>query len=326
MTSEQKRFMDVSALYLSSTAPDVASTTSENRSRRLADYLNSLLEHDVEPGIVAVLAWKRDMADRGMKPSSIQQYLRELHAFYAWAIDNDYYAENPVKKSDMPSVKQNPYRLMSERDMMRLLAVEKPKNAKDTYWERNRTIVIVLINTALRNAELRALTPGDLDWENEEIFVRSGKGGKDRYVPFPHLARVAVRQYLDSGFRPPEAGDDTPLFGRVEQGRWKGITSRSALTVMVQRYAAMVVPEYDKKVGSHALRHMGASLLVTNGDSMENIQAALGHASQQTTKIYAARLRPARQHVKSGNKVWEEIEYQTRHGEAALARRNGGST
>ena len=76
MTSEQKRFMDVSALYLSSTAPDVASTTSENRSRRLADYLNSLLEHDVEPGIVAVLAWKRDMADRGMKPSSIQQYLR----------------------------------------------------------------------------------------------------------------------------------------------------------------------------------------------------------------------------------------------------------
>lgn len=321
MTNEQKKFMEVSGLYLTASRSMAAKTSQDNRRLRLENYLESVMDHEVDPGIVGVLAWKQDMVGRGMQKSSIRQYLMELRAFYDWAIDHGFYNDNPVKRSDVPKSRQNPYHLMSEDQMMRLLDERKPKLLKDKFWMRNRTIVIVFITASLRNAELRALTPGDLDWVNSEIYVRSGKGDKDRFVDFPKLAQVAVREYLDSGFRPAEAGDDAPLFGYVKDGHWCGLENRVSLTQLINRHVARVVPEYDRLVGTHALRHVGASLLLTNGDSIERIQQTLGHANLETTKRYAEMLRPDKSHVESANRIWDEIAYQAGRGESALRKR-----
>ena len=315
MTDEFKKFLEVSELYMKDGRTSASKTTLDNRQRTLTSYLRCLDESGEDPGILGVLTWKQSMLDRGLKKSTIRQYLVELHAFYDWAIDHRFYQENPVKRSDYPKNVRNPYQLMSEDQMLRLLERKPPQKYRSPkfYWFRNRAIVVTLITTSIRNHELLNLTMSDLDWESGEILIRSGKGDKDRYVNLPEIAQAAIREYMSFPQIPSDPPPDFPVFVSIDPktGTPQPIQNRNTLSVFVQRYVEHMLPEYQSEIRSHALRHVGASLLLTNGDSLEQIQHLLGHAESSTTKIYAARLRPDKTHVKSANQIWDEIEYQT---------------
>lgn len=315
MTEAFEKFLEVSQLYLKDCRTSAAQSSFINRRRTLSSYISALDESGTDPGVLGILTWKQALADRGLKKSTIRQYLVELHAFYEWAIDHRFYKENPVKKSDMPKDVKKPYQLMSEDQMLRLLQRVEPHDyRKDRiYWIRNRAIVITLITTSIRNHELINLTVSDLDWENSEILIRSGKGDKDRWVNFPDITKAAIREYWSCPEMPKDPPPDFPVFAAFSKktGEPGPIRDAKSLSTYVKRYVARVIPEYGKDVRSHALRHVGASLLLTNGDAMEQIQQILGHANASTTKVYAARLRPDKTHVKNANRIWEEIEYQT---------------
>ncbi|WP_297776479.1 tyrosine-type recombinase/integrase [Mycobacterium sp.] len=62
---------------------------------------------------------------------------------------------------------------------------------------RDRAILEVLYSTAIRRAELIALQTWDLDHARNTLFVRHGKGGKDRYVPIGQRALTWVGHYTD---------------------------------------------------------------------------------------------------------------------------------
>lgn len=315
MTDAFKKFLEVSELYMKDGRTSASNATLDNRQRTLTSYIRCLDESGEDPGVLGVLKWKQSMQDRGLKKSTIRQYLVELHAFYNWAIDHRFYTENPVKKSDYPRAVKNPYQLMSEEQMLRLLERKPPQKYRSHqfYWFRNRAIVVTLITTSIRNHELMNLTMSDLDWENSEILIRSGKGDKDRFVNFPEIAQAAIREYMSFPQIPADPPPDFPVFVSIDRktGTPQPIQDRKTLSVFVQRYVRHMLPEYNADVRSHALRHVGASLLLTNGDSMEQIQHLLGHAELSTTKIYAARLRPDKTHVQNANRIWDEIAYQT---------------
>ena len=322
MTRETQRFMEVSALYLRDCRITASKTTIDNRSRTLSMFLKSLDENGDDPDVLGVMNWKSGMAERGLKRSSMRQYLSELHEFFRWAVEHGFYESNPVKRSDIPKSRQQPYHLMSEDQMLRLLEHRRPSHGVEKTWLRNRAIVVMFITTSVRNSELLDLVESDLDWENHQIYIRSGKGDKDRFVPFPKIAQAAIREYLAAGYRPKEVGPDAALFGYVDEksGRWKPFASRIIVSKIVNSYVHGMIPEYEANVRSHALRHIGASLLLTNGESMEQIQQTLGHSDMRTTKIYAARLRPDKTHVETANRIWEEIAYQTRLSEKEAER------
>ena len=314
MTDAFKKFLEVSELYMKDGRTSASNTTLDNRQRTLTSYIRCLDESGEDPGVLGVLKWKQSMQDRGLKKSTIRQYLVELHAFYNWAIDHRFYQENPVKKSDYPRAVKNPYQLMSEEQMLRLLERKPPQKYRSPqfYWFRNRAIVVTLITTSIRNHELMNLTMSDLDWESGEILIRSGKGDKDRFVNFPEIAQAAIREYMSFPQIPADPPPDFPVFVSIDRktGTPQPIQSRKTLSVFVQRYVRHMLPEYKADVRSRALRHVGASLLLTNGDSQEQLQHLLGHAEFSTTKIYAARLRPDRTYVQNANRIWDEIEYQ----------------
>lgn len=172
------------------------------------------------PSYAEIFLWRQTFDRRGLTPRTQQQYLIRLRAFFNWAVEHGWYATNPVLNRLIPTVSDLPpaeYVALHSWQLQRLYTFNRPQNAKATTYPRNYAIVILLLTTELRNAELLHLTPADLHWDEGEIFVKYGRGKKFRCVAFSDLAQSAVRLYLASGLRPKDLPDTAPLFGTTSE-------------------------------------------------------------------------------------------------------------
>ena len=197
---------------------------------------------------------------------------------------------NGISRKKVSSAHQKPYdHVLTEADMVALITAERPVvGRKTSTWLREQAEVTLMIQSGLRNLELRTLRPADIDWENGVIIPNRTKGEKVRAVAFPVAAQRAVRNYLASGLRPAWVGDNEPLFGTVtNDGKWRGL-ERTELSDRVYKYTKSVLGE-EKACRTHAARHCYASVLLEHGVDMQYISETLGHSSVATTKIYAAR-------------------------------------
>ena len=163
--------------------------------------------------------------------------------------------------SDLPPAE---YVALHDWQLQRLYAFNRPENAKAATYPRNYTIVILLLTTELRNAELLHLTPAALRWSDNQIFVSCGKSGDIRRMAFPELAQSAVRLYLASGIRPQDLPDTAPLFGTTSQKGVFGTNERGCewsvgssawLSALVMRHVKAVTGVSG--VRCEDLRHIG---------------------------------------------------------------------
>jgi site-specific recombinase XerD len=129
----------------------------------------------------------------------------------------------------------------------------------------------------------------DISFEKGTITVENGKGGKSRICAFPKIAQEAMREYLESGYRPHNLVETDYVFGTNEDG-WKQF-DRFTMSQLVQRNIRLITGRNDCR--SHALRHASASWMLANGINMDSISSLLGHSSVATTAIYAERLNPS---------------------------------
>lgn len=229
---------------------------------------------------------------------STDLYLRHLSYLSDFAVTSGMYAEHFMKEDLMPPKKKvaaerhKEYEhVLTEEEIVTLATAESAVYTRTPHtFLRERAETVLFLMSGLRNSELRALTPADLDWENGIIHARVTKGDKPRYVSFGSTAQQAVAAYLKSGLRPDTAGMYEPLFGTVSKktGEWKAL-ERTQISDLIHNYTGSILGE-DKAVRTHALRHGYSSLALENGVSMEQISESLGHASLATTKIYAQRL------------------------------------
>jgi site-specific recombinase XerD len=140
-----------------------------------------------------------------------------------------------------------------------------------------RAIITTAYATGMRISEVCALNrQGDIDSERNVIHVRSGKGGKDRFVMLSQRLLLFVREYYRRS-RPsgiylfPGAGPDRP------------ISPSSVRNVFNQAVRKLGI---SKKITFHSLRHAFATHLLEAGTDIRLIQALLGHSSIRTTCRY----------------------------------------
>ena len=238
--------------------------------RTLADFIASFTDSangTSDPCYADILLWTQTFDARGLTQRTRQQYLVRLRAFFTWACEHGWYQVNPVLKRLIPSVSDLPpaeYVALHDWQLQRLYAFNRPENAKAATHPRNYAIVILLLTTELRNAELLHLTPAALRWSDNQIFVSCGKSGDIRRVAFPELAQSAVRLYLASGIRPQDLPDTAPLFGTTSQKGVFGTNERGCewsvgssawLSALVMRHVKAVTGVSG--VRCEDLRHIG---------------------------------------------------------------------
>lgn len=221
---------------------------------------------------------------------SLARHLSTLRSFFRWARREGHVKKSPAHGLPAPRIPKTLPRAMTLADTERLLTAEDPGLVP----ERERALFELLYATGLRVSEAAGLDLEDVDFSARLVRV-TGKGSRERIVPFGESAEDALRAYLPSraalrhGAAEEDGESGEPLFVNARGGR---LTSRSMARLLKRRLRAAGLPA---EISPHALRHTFATHLLQAGADLRAIQELLGHASLSTTQKYthldAARLR-----------------------------------
>jgi integrase/recombinase XerD len=146
---------------------------------------------------------------------------------------------------------------------------------------RDRALLEVLYSTGIRRQEVINLTLSDINAGSGVLFIRQGKGKKDRFVPIGERALQWIEKYKTE-VRPYHQLPSSPdaLF-LDETGK---TLDPHKVSRAVKKYVKQAAID---KVGScHLFRHTMATLMLENGADIRFIQQMLGHAQISTTEIY----------------------------------------
>jgi site-specific recombinase XerD len=213
--------------------------------------------------------------------SALRSFLRWSRALGAHGLRSEV-IEAALK---MPRARiRRPYRTIGDGDGKRLLT------AAGT--ARNRAIVGLLLGAGLRVAEVSAVDVGDvIDAEGgPAIYVRRGKGRRDRTVPLGWDVARLVKSYLVETDR--GRGSRGPCFlvqDRGAESRGGGRLSARSVGIMLGHLADRAGLG-EKGISPHALRHSFAIRALRGGADVVAVSKLLGHASIATTQRYCDHL------------------------------------
>jgi integrase/recombinase XerD len=145
---------------------------------------------------------------------------------------------------------------------------------------RDRTIWELLYSTGLRRAEALALHLSDVDRSRGTVFVRQGKGRKDRVVPIGERALAWLDKYLDEVRTVWADVDQATLFVNPDGAPiTRGTLTHRARTLLDR--AGITKPG-----ACHLFRHTMATQMLEHGADVRYVQEMLGHAHLNTTQVY----------------------------------------
>ena len=142
----------------------------------------------------------------------------------------------------------------------------------------------LLTSTGLRVSEAADVRCGDLKagYGESALFVRNGKGSKSRTVQIPDSLKKHLKQFVTwkQSRVEPIGADDYLFIGK--RGPW----TCQAVQQLVKKYLK-ILDLYESEKSVHALRHSYAVEFYRQEKDLRALQKQLGHASVQTTQIYA---------------------------------------
>lgn len=238
-------------------------------------------------------AWLGQMAAEGKSRTTLARRGASARSFFAWAHEDGYLATNPAARLASARPAHTLPEVLSISDVLSMLRVAHMRaDDGDPIHLRDWAMAELLYATGMRVGELCGIDLGDIDLDERLVRV-TGKGDKQRVIPFGVPAAGAIQAWLDRA-RPAcvEAHTSTALFLGKRGSR---VDQRQVREAIHQLAAFAGVPD----VAPHALRHSAATHLLTRGSDLRSVQEVLGHASLATTQRYthvsAERLRAAYQ-------------------------------
>jgi len=170
-------------------------------------------------------------------------------------------------------------RSLDKEQVDRLLAVFDTSTSAGL---RDHAMVLCMATLGLRTSEVAGLSLGDFDWRNGIVRISTGKSRHARVLPLPEELGEAISRYLRAG-RP--ASSEPAVFLRHTVPVGLRVTYHIVRSVV--RYALAKAGINPPMPGPHLLRHTLATQMVRNGARLTEVAGVLGHASIDTTAIYA---------------------------------------
>ena len=152
---------------------------------------------------------------------------------------------------------------------------------------RDLALISVMLTAGLRASEVLALTDRDIEWDRSRLWVRQGKGGKDRSLWLPDETLLFLRRWL--AHRPLERPFSNQPGPSSKQYVFTSLDGRRRLGGRWLRY---LVKEWARRAGIgknvhlHTLRHSFAANLLRQTGNVFTVMRALGHEDLATTQIY----------------------------------------
>ena len=201
-----------------------------------------------------------------------------MRGFYAFAAAHLGFAEDPTVDLPNPRVGLALPKSLGEDEVEALLEAPDPRTPLGL---RDRAMLELMYASGLRVSEIVSLPREGVDMENGILRI-TGKGGKDRLVPFGKSAARWIARYVEVARPPLDRRRSPHLF----------LSSRGA--AMTRQRFWQLVEGYGRKAGirsrltPHVLRHAFATHLLEHGADLRALQMMLGHADIATTQIYTS--------------------------------------
>lgn len=224
-----------------------------------------------------VKSWILDLTERQIGKRSIKRKMSSLKSFYAWMYLQKKVDSDPFEYVHSPKATHALLDFFSEKEIDALLTANEKRT--DKLKDRDQALLMLMFASGLRASEVVNLTFNQVDFDNRIMKV-SGKGNKDRLVPFTNAAKEAMLNYIN-GLRKDLLKEDTKYIFLNFQG--------NKMTVRGLEY---ILDEIEAKTGlygkihPHMLRHSFATKMLNRGADLRTIQELLGHSSIETTSIY----------------------------------------
>lgn len=220
-------------------------------------------------------AWLAHGVEEGKSRSTLARRTASVRAFSAWAAREGYLDADVAQRLVTPKVGKHLPTVMSPTAAGELMG--NAVSSDEVHYLRDSAMLEFLYATGVRVAELVGLDVDDVDLSRRTARV-TGKGNKQRVVPFGEAAADALTAWLSAG-RAQLAGQTEAMFVGTRGGR---IDARQVRRV-VERAAQV---SGASGLTPHGLRHSAATHLLEGGADLRMVQELLGHSSLQTTQVY----------------------------------------
>jgi integrase len=260
--------------------------TVQGYSSMLQDFFGRVAKAPDKVTAQEVFMWAHGRGVSGKEPSPITIGARIacLSSFFRFLQRMDLAVSNPCDKLERPRTSTPPARGLSADEVRRLLAIipYSPQGLRD------RAIILTLVLTGRRRAEVFRMTAGDLSFEKGVCYYSyRGKGGKTGRREFPQPALDALQAALAA------FGRDLGVMAPSES-LWpsRGALGDAGLTsgTFYGRFRRYLQKAGLPPAGLHVMRHTAAKLRRDAGESVEEVSRFLDHSSLAVTTTYLRRL------------------------------------
>ena len=206
--------------------------------------------------------------------------LRPLKGWFRWLARQNYLLHNPASELILPRLENRlPKHILNVEEAE---AVLRQPDVTVLEGLRDRALLEMLYATGMRRMELAGLRMYDIDRERGTLMIRQGKGRKDRHIPAGERTLAWLGKYVREARPELLAGADD---GTVFLNNFGEPFQLWQVTHLVGDYVRKA--KIGKTGSCHLFRHTVATLMLENGADVRVIQELLGHASLDTTQMYA---------------------------------------
>ncbi len=258
--------------------------------KRFNNYLESLKRmHSIdyrdvrESDLYGFMEYLEKDSKRGIKKETVQNNALAMKRLFQILEREDKILQNPFGDVEMKGKRHNIRdKVLSEKEMRDFIDAVPVDNPLDF---RNRTILELLYGTGIRARELCNLELTDIFLDEKMIFIRNGKGKKDRILPLGETPVKYLAEYIKK-IRPkysrlPRKKDQSRKLFLGSFGKSLSTGGLSGIIRKIKEAQGITKPVYP-----HIIRHSFATHLLNAGADIREVQLLLGHTSLDSTQIY----------------------------------------
>ena len=223
------------------------------------------------------------LTERDLSSVSIQSYVRALRSFINWLYDEELIDVDICARFKLPKAQRKVIDILTDEEIR---AVYRSLEGSDPLVLRNRLILSIYLDCGLRLNELVGLKISDVH-RRERYLIVSGKGNKQRMVPYGAFTEQCLEQYLSWRLKQQYINTvaDTLIIKVSAPGKLWKYESVSEITIK-QLFRKLRKRCGVSRLHPHLLRHTFATRYLENGGNIFALQAILGHTSLEMVKRY----------------------------------------